>query len=109
MIVDIKYMTLTRKARLIDGGHKTEVPNDSVYSCVVSRESVRLVFLTTSLNDLKIKAIDIQNSYLDSPTKEKVHILCDPEFDSNQDRTPVVVQARHEIRSSGVCFRKYLV
>jgi hypothetical protein len=38
-IFDIK-MDLTRKFRLVADGHKTEVPKDSVYSSVVSRDSV---------------------------------------------------------------------
>jgi hypothetical protein len=39
MIFDIKS-DLTRKARLVAGGHMTEEPNESVYSSVVSIDSV---------------------------------------------------------------------
>jgi hypothetical protein len=39
MIFDVK-IDLTRKARLVASGHMTDVPKDSVYSSVVSRESV---------------------------------------------------------------------
>ena len=59
MIFDVKMMTLTRKARLVAGGHLTDPPKESVYSSVVSRESVRLAFLAAALNDNKILSGDI--------------------------------------------------
>ena len=108
MVFDVKAMTLTRKARLVAGGHKTEVPKDSVYSSVVSRESVRIAFLVAALNDLKIEAADIQNAYLNAPTREKVHIVCGPEFGHNQGRVAVIVRALYGLRSSGACFRQHL-
>jgi hypothetical protein len=40
MVFDIK-IDFTRKARLVAGGHLTEVPSILTYSSVVSRESVR--------------------------------------------------------------------
>ena len=40
MIFDVKMMTLARKARLVARGHRTDPPKKSVYSSVVSRESV---------------------------------------------------------------------
>ena len=83
MIVDIKCMTFARKTRLVAGGHSTEVPKDSVYSNIVSMESIKLVFLADAFNDLQIKATDIQNEYLNECTKENVRILYGPEFGSN--------------------------
>ena len=59
MMFDIKCMTLTRKARLVAGGHKTDIPKDSVYSSIVSRKIVRLTFLAEAPNYLKIKAANI--------------------------------------------------
>ena len=80
---DIKCTTLARKARLVAGGHKTEVPKDSVYSNVFFQKSVRLEYLDVVLNDYKIKAADIQSIYLNTPTREKVYIERGPEFGSN--------------------------
>jgi hypothetical protein len=39
MVFDIKS-NLMRKARLVGGGHQTEVPKESTYSSVISRDSV---------------------------------------------------------------------
>jgi hypothetical protein len=36
IIFDVKMMTLTRKARLVAGGHWTDPPKEAVYSSVVS-------------------------------------------------------------------------
>jgi hypothetical protein len=64
MIFDIK-MDLTRKARLMTGGHQTEEPKEMIFSSVVSRDSVRIAFLYMALNDLNhVMACDIQNAYL---------------------------------------------
>jgi hypothetical protein len=77
MIFDIKS-DLTSKARLVAGGHQTEEPAESVYSSVVSRDSIRIAFLISALNGLEILARDVQNLYLNAPTKEPVIPLLVP-------------------------------
>jgi hypothetical protein len=71
MIFDIK-MDLTRKARFVAGGHLTEPPASITYSSVVSRDSVRLAFLISALNNLNIMACDVGNAYLNAPCRKKV-------------------------------------
>ena len=105
MVFDIKAMTLTRKAWLVAGEHKTEVLKDSAYSIVISRESVRIEFLVAALNNLKIEAADIPNVYLNSKTREQVHIVCGPIFGHNQGRVVLMVRALYGL-SSRECFRK---
>jgi hypothetical protein len=58
MIFDVK-MDLTRKARLVANRHETEVPTESTYSTVVTRDSVRLAFLLAALNGLCLKSVGI--------------------------------------------------
>jgi hypothetical protein len=70
MIFDIKMIGLVRKARFVAGGHLTDPPTDSVYSSVVTRESVRIMFLVAALNDRDILGADVQNAYLHAMTKE---------------------------------------
>ena len=43
------------------------------YASVVGRETVRITFLIASLNDLKILAGNIQHTYLNAHTKEKIY------------------------------------
>jgi len=49
----------------------TDPPAHLTYSSVVSRDSVRLAFLSAALNDLDLLAADIGNAYLNANTKRK--------------------------------------
>ena len=71
LVFEVKF-DLRRKARYVAGGHLTDPPSVMTYSSVVSRESVRIGFLLAALNGLDVMAADIQNAYLNAPTKEKV-------------------------------------
>jgi hypothetical protein len=79
MIFDIK-IDFTQKARFVAGGHVTEPPTSITYSSVVARDSIRIAFLISALNDLDILSADIGNAYLNAYTKEKVHTTCGHEF-----------------------------
>ena len=73
MIFDINMDgKFTRKARLVADGHTISPPSSITYSSVVSRESVRILFLLASLNDLDIFAYDIGNAYIDAKFREKL-------------------------------------
>ena len=55
MIFGIKMDgNFTIKERLVADGHTTAPPSSITFSSFVSRESVRITFLLTSLNDLDI-------------------------------------------------------
>ena len=63
MVFDIKTDSkLTRKGRVVAGGHKKPPPSSINYSSVVTRESARLEFLIVGLSDLDICACDIGNA-----------------------------------------------
>ena len=109
MVFDIKAHDLSRKARLVAGGHMTDPPKESTYSSVVSRDSVRLAFLIAALNDIDILAADVQNAYLNAPTKEKVYFLAGLEFGlQNKDRPVYVVKALYGLKSSGARWRDHM-
>ena len=110
IIFDIKY-DLTRKARLVAGGHRNkDVPSHITYSSVVSRESVRIGFLIAALNGLKISAADIGNAYLNAPCAEKVHVICGEELfgPENAGRTAIIVRALYGLKSAGASWRAHL-
>ena len=58
IIFDVK-MDFIRKARWVSAGRKTPDPIRSTYAGVVSRESVRITFTYTALNDIDVFAADI--------------------------------------------------
>ena len=108
MIFDIK-MDFTRKARFVAGGHLTDPPKESVYSSVVTRESVRLFFLIAALNDLDVLSCDIQNAYLNAGTKKRNYFFCGLEFGAQNEGKPVlIVKALYGLRSSGVQWRDHI-
>ena len=80
MVFDVKIGDLTRKARFCANGNETDPPKESTFSTVVSRDSVRLFFLSAALNGLDILPADIQNAYLSAPVKEKLYTIAGKEF-----------------------------
>jgi hypothetical protein len=72
MVFGVK-LDLVRIERFVAGGHQRDPPKESVYSSIVSRDSVHLAFLIAALNDLEILSADVQNAYLNAPTKEKIY------------------------------------
>ena len=108
-VFDVKF-DLTRKARLVAGGHRhKDVPNHLVFSSVASRESVRLAFMLASLNELDILAGDIGNAYLNAPNREKVHVLCGTDlFTPEQEgRVAVIVRALYGLKSAAAAWRDH--
>ena len=107
MIFDIKMIGLVRKARFIAGVHLMDPPVESVYSSVVTRESVRIMFLIAALNELDIVGEDVQNAYINAETKEKVYTTAGPEFGSNAGRPAIIVRALYGLKSSGARWRDH--
>ena len=73
LIFDVKMgENFRRKARMVAGGHITDVPHSIPYSSVVFRDSLRITLTITTLNDLKVLDCEIQNAYLTALTRGKV-------------------------------------
>jgi hypothetical protein len=62
------------------GGHQMDLLKESVYSSVISKDSVRIILTIVALNNLDILAADVQNVYLNAPMKEKVYMMAGLEF-----------------------------
>jgi hypothetical protein len=101
MIFDIKMVGLVCKARFVAGGHLTDPPVESVYSSVVTRESVHIMFLFAALNNLDILGADIQNAYINAKTDERVCTTAEPDFGEDAGRPAVIVRALYGLKSSG--------
>jgi hypothetical protein len=93
-----------RKARCVAGGHLTDVPNESVYSGVVSLRGIRLLLLIAELNEMKIWATDIGNAFLESRTNEKVYVVAGGEFGELKDHVLIIVGALYGLRTSSKRF-----
>ena len=90
------------KARLIAGGHLTEVPFYSVTSSVVSLRGLRIAIFIAELNGLQVWATDVGNAYLEAPTQEKVYIIGGTEFRDRVGHTMLIRKALYGLRSSGL-------
>lgn len=108
MIFDVKMVGLVRKARFVAGGHLTDPPVESVSSSVVTRESVRIMFLVAALNDLQVMGADVQSAYINAKTGERVYTTAGPEFGSNEGRPGIIVRALYGLKSSGARWRDHL-
>ena len=82
MVFDIKMDgEFTCKACFVANSNMTNnLPKWDVYAIVVSRETVRIVFLYAALNDLSVLPCDKVNAYLNAPCVEKLWTLTGPEL-----------------------------
>ena len=108
MIFDVKF-NLTQKAQHVAGDHQTEEPADSMFSSVISCDSMQIAFMLATLNDLDILSANVQNAYLNAPTKEKVYMMADLEFGADKVGQPIlIVCTLYGLKSSGTRWRDHM-
>ena len=90
------------KPRLDAGGHLTPDPIESIYSCVVSIRSLRLVIFLAKLNNLEVWGADMGNAYFEAKTKEKLYIVVGGEFEELEGHILVIYKALYGFNSSGL-------
>ncbi len=80
-----------------------------MFSTVVSRDTVRLLFLLAALHDTEVQSADIQNAYLKAPVKEKLYTIAGKEFvTKSAGRRVMIVMVLYGLRSCGKAFRDFL-
>jgi hypothetical protein len=99
-VFDVKHDG-RHKVRLVADGHLTDVPQDSVYSGIVSLRGCRIVLFLAELNELHAWATDIGNAYLEAITDELVYIIAGPEFGELEGHILLIHKALYGLRSSG--------
>ena len=76
LIFDIKTEYFCQKTRYVAGGHTLDSTASLTYASVFSQEMVCISLTMAVLNDLEVKASDIQNAYLTAPCTEKIWLRC---------------------------------
>ena len=110
MIFNIKINdNFTFKAILIAGGHYMAPTLSITYYSAVTRESVRLEFIISSMNDLDIFACNIGNAYLNSPYWGKIWTEAGSEIGSQEEYVFQIVRALYGLKSSEASWRDKLV
>ena len=98
-------MYVTRKAQYVAGGHLTDVPMYMIYYSVVSLDTVRIGFLMTALNNLENLASDIQNTFLESPTKEHTFFYAGYEWKAYKEKVVIAVRSLYDLKYPALQFR----
>jgi hypothetical protein len=107
IVFDCK-MDLTRKWRIVAQGHLTDLPAMLTYASVVSRDSVRIALTIAALNDLEVKASNVQGAYLNAPCREKIAAILGPEFGEHQGKKAIITRALYGLKSSGAAYRAHI-
>ena len=111
LVFDVKA-DLTRKARLVAGGHKNKnVPKHMTYCSVVSRESVRICLTLAALNGLDILSGDVGNAYLNAKPLERCHVVIKDTFmfgPAAVGKKAIICRALYGMKSSGNAWRQHL-
>ena len=81
----------------------------STFVGVVSRESIRIAFTYTTLNDLQVFVADIRNAYLQALSSQKDYVVCGPDFGiENIGKVALIHQALYRGKSAGRDFKNHL-
>ena len=109
LMFDIKLDGFQHKAQLIARGHMTETPAVLTYVSVVSRHSVHIGLTITALNNLQVKASDVQNAFLMAPCEEQIWTMLGPEFGADAGKKTFLVCALYSLKSARALFSCHLV
>lgn len=107
LIYDVKHDG-RHKARLVADGHLTDIPDDSMYSSVVSLRGLRILLFLVELNGLTVWGTDIGNAYLEALTFENVCIRVGPEFGALADHLLLIYKTLYGLRYSGARWHERL-
>ena len=90
-----------KKSRLVAGGHKApEVPENDIYSGVVSIETIRVAFVLAAMNNLDVCAADVSTAFLYGKTREKVYIIAGEEFGEYKGKRMLIDKGLYGLASS---------
>ena len=92
VVFDIKIEDFRSETRLVAGDHMTKAPATIMYASVLSRKTVRMALMVTTLNDPEVKLGDILNACVQTPITEMVWTTQDFEFCKDTSKTAVFVR-----------------
>ena len=108
MVFDVKQ-DLTRKCRLVAGGHLVDMFDIQVYSSTVKSISVQLLHVISHKAGLQQLCGDIGNAFPNAYTKEKVYIReAGLEFGEHAGKCIVIRKALYGLCSSSERFHAHL-
>jgi hypothetical protein len=106
LVFDVKHDGC-HKARYVAGGNLTDIPNESVYSGVVSLRGLRMVAFLSELNGLDLWATNIGNAYLEAKSSELLFIIAGPEFGDLEGHMLIIYKALYRLCSLGLRWHEH--
>ena len=98
-------MDLHRKARFVGNGSSSDPPTHLTYASVVSRDSVRIMFLVAELNGLDVWAGEITNAFIRAPTT----VQCEKEFGPEYfNHVGIVIREIYGLQTAAASFQQHL-
>src|SRR5210317_331316 len=89
------------------GGHRTpDVPDDEVYSGVVSMETIGNAFVLAARKNLQVCAADVSTAFLYSKAREKVYIVADEEFGDDAGKKMIAEGGCYGLKTSAARFHE---
>ena len=107
MILYVKMEDLQRKARVVAGGHMTDVQPFITYASVVYSETLRIDLTMAPLNDMSVKTAYIIKNYIKAPCGEKLYNILGPEFRTDEGKMLIIVKSLYGLKSSGASFQNH--
>ena len=87
------------------GGNLTDVVTYITFSSFFSRDTVRIGFLTNASKNFNVLYGDIQNDFLEAPTKEKIFFYAEDAWKVDKDKVVIVVRELYGLKYSSLQFR----
>ena len=108
LMFDIKLDGFQCKAQHVAGGHMNQTPVVLTYRSVVSRDSVCIAQTIAALNDLQVKASDVQNAFLTAPCEDQIWTMLSPEFGAEAGKKAFLVHTLYGLKLAGGSFGCHL-
>eukprot|EP00957_Ditylum_brightwellii_P115845 8837181-Ditylum_brightwellii.AAC.1 len=98
-----------RKAQLVAGGHQINLLNHDVYSSTVKCINICLLHAIAHSANMELLCGDIDNTYVNVYTTEKVYAVANPEFGSGlQGKLVILCKALYGLATSCTRFHDHL-
>ena len=78
------------------------------YSSVVSWDNVHIAFLVSLINDFGVLAGDIQDSYPNAPTKDKLQLYTGDEQKSDHERIVLIIWSLYGLKYSALMWNNHI-
>ena len=107
MVIDTKVEDFRYKARFVARSHMTKAPATITNVSVVTRETIRIALMITTLNP-ELNLVSILNAYVQVQLTEKVLATLGLEFGRDAGKIVVNIRTLCGLTPEGAAFRSHI-